>query len=594
MSLGAALRHFVQPGMHLHFASTPSRANAAIRELSRQFANQNPRFVISTTGMHSVAHLLALLRLGQRYISCFFGDNYPAPRPNALYQQVEAEGSTLEHWSLGSLVSAFRAGARNEAYAVTNSLRGTDLATLLEREGQYFEVKDPADDGQVLSLVRAKRADIALLHASVGDEDGNVLFCPPYCEGFHAALGARRGVIVTVESMVARAELKLFPQFLPLPAHRVLAVCQVSCGAHPQPLHVMPEQYRSLGYPDDKQQYSLWRRIALDPELFQRFCCEVLACDDDSVAYRDFVLKHGSDWAGRWPLSGSAQAASKARDSQSCLADSSSVHDAPPVEDWSSCSREMRATLLAARAIVRRATEQQYDTILAGIGQSFAAARLAKLLLLDLGYAPELVVETGLSGFDAASADPFLLGYRNIVGSRRLTDVEHVLGAVVCGNAGRCLAVIGAAQVDRRGRINSTRTSGNLLVGSGGANDIASAADEVLVIVRAQAQRLPENVEFVTSPGNRVRSIVSEAWEIARTSEQEPWTLRQWIASSGHAASPARLPDWCPEESFELSRAFPPSHREMEGLLAIGLVQDERSGNSDCVNVHPRPKRQHG
>ncbi|MGE5783392.1 MAG: CoA-transferase, partial [Myxococcales bacterium] len=333
-------------------------------------------------------------------------------------------------------------------------------------------------------------------------------------------------------------------------------------------------------------------------------------------AYRDFVIEHGSDWSGRWPrslgtrdtpraapesiqqLRVSAQGTFDSRVPQSHLADAQQSLDAQPSMDWSSCSREVRATLLAARAIVRRVTEDQVDTILAGIGQSFAAARLAQLLLLDLGYAPEIVVETGLSGFDAASADPFLLGYRNIVGARRLTDVEHVLGAVVCGNAGRCLAVIGAAQVDKKGRINSTRTGGSLLVGSGGANDIASAADEVVVLVRAQAQRLPENVEFVTSPGTRVRSIVSEGWEIARANEQQDWTLRQWIASSGSEASPNGLPNWCIDQGAGVASASGPTHRELESLLAIGLAQDERSGarlgDSCSAAGKTELKRQHG
>lgn len=599
MPLSSAIRSYVHAGMHLHFASTPSRSNAAIRELARQFANKNPRFVVSTTGMHSAAHLLARLRLGQRYISCFFGDNYPTPRPNPLYQEMEAEGHTLEHWSLSTFVSAFRAGARGEPYAVTTSLRGTDLGALLAREGQYFEVKDPLGEGQ-LSLIRAKRADIVFLHAGVADEDGNALFCPPYCEGFHAALGARRGVIVTAESIVPRGELRQFPQFVPLPAHRVLAICQVRCGAHPQPLHILPEQYRAFAYPDDTAQYLLWRRIALEPELFERFCCDVLAHDENSAAYRDFVVTHGSDWVESLPASDGApsgavlwptnlDATTAVRNPGNGLeqargnnpepsnsawtesprpSESRREYDSEQISGWSSCSRDMRTTLLAARSIVRRVAEHRFDVMLAGIGQSFAAARLAMLLLADLGHAPELVVETGLSGFDPILADPFLLGYRNIVGSRRLSDVEHILGALVCGNGARCLAVIGAAQIDSAGHINSTRTKGTLLVGSGGANDIASAVDEVTVVVRAQAERLPQRVEFITSPGARVRSIVSDAWEIGRTHEQEPWTLRQWIASDNESRS-VWVPDWCLADHSDWSRALPPTERELEGLLAI-------------------------
>jgi hypothetical protein len=111
MPLAEAIRSFVQAGMQLCFASTPSRSNAAIRELCRQFRGRKPEFTLATTGFHSSAHLLGLQRLGRRYIGCFFGDNYPTPRANRLYAELLKEGYELEHWSLWSYVSALAAGA---------------------------------------------------------------------------------------------------------------------------------------------------------------------------------------------------------------------------------------------------------------------------------------------------------------------------------------------------------------------------------------------------------------------------------------------------------------------------------------------------
>src|SRR4051794_6580728 len=94
--LSDAIAAHVQPGMHLNFSSTPSRSNAAVREIARTFRNQDPRFVISMTGFHSTAHLLAMLRLGRKYVACFFGDNFPVPRPNELYGDVQRDGATVE------------------------------------------------------------------------------------------------------------------------------------------------------------------------------------------------------------------------------------------------------------------------------------------------------------------------------------------------------------------------------------------------------------------------------------------------------------------------------------------------------------------
>src|SRR3954447_2327025 len=115
LPLARAVRLHVEPGMHLHFASTPSRSNAAVREVARAFLDRRPGFVLSSTGFHSSAHTLALLGLGRRYLSCFFGDNYPTPRPNALYRTLAKEDA-LEHWSLLTYVLALRAAALGHPY----------------------------------------------------------------------------------------------------------------------------------------------------------------------------------------------------------------------------------------------------------------------------------------------------------------------------------------------------------------------------------------------------------------------------------------------------------------------------------------------
>src|SRR6185503_11899894 len=161
MSLADAVARHVRPGMHLHFASSPSRSNASIREVARRFQGTRPDFTLSATGFHSTAHLLALLRLGTRYISCFFGDNYPTPRPNPLYAALEAEGARLEHWSLWSYVTALRAGALEQTYATTSSLSGTTLGAELAAAGQFIELPAPDENGGRIGLVRAMRPDVA-------------------------------------------------------------------------------------------------------------------------------------------------------------------------------------------------------------------------------------------------------------------------------------------------------------------------------------------------------------------------------------------------------------------------------------------------
>ena len=68
------------------------------------------------------------------------------------------------------------------------------------------------------------------------------------------------------------------------------------------------------------------------------------------------------------------------------------------------------------------------------------------------------------------------------------------------------LGFLGAAEIDQYGNINST-VIGNYvkpkvrLPGSGGANDIASLAKRVVIIVPHQRRKFPERVQYITTPG---------------------------------------------------------------------------------------------
>ncbi len=65
--------------------------------------------------------------------------------------------------------------------------------------------------------------------------------------------------------------------------------------------------------------------------------------------------------------------------------------------------------------------------------------------------------------------------------------------------------------MDRRGNLNTTRLpDGGFLMGSGGANDVASTAKEVIVVARQSRARFVERVDYVTSPGARVSTVITQ------------------------------------------------------------------------------------
>jgi acyl CoA:acetate/3-ketoacid CoA transferase alpha subunit/acyl CoA:acetate/3-ketoacid CoA transferase beta subunit len=510
MPLDEAIHRWVEPGMHLHFSSAPSRANAAIRAVCRRFRGTDPRFTLSSTGFHSTAHLLGRLRLGARYISCFFGDNFPTPRANLLYGRLLNEGVDLEHWSLLSYVTALRAGALGHPYGVTRSILGSSMEDDLVKRRRFAVTNDPLDPTRRLGLVVAMRPDLTFVHVPAADTRGRAVAPLPLGEGPWGALAAARGVIITAERIVTEDVTARAPEAIVLPPHRVLAVCAAPFGAHPQPLFA-PRGLDLPSYGDDFDAYELLREVGLDDQVHTGLVDDVLLGGDDVYA-RYFDLAVRAPFLAPVPASPPAQS------------------ERPP-------SQADQMAILAARRIAKIVRAGGHRAILAGVGRAFFAARLAKLLLERGGVDVDVHVETGMYGIECGPASgSFLLGFNVITNARRLTSIEDVLGAVACGADNRCVGVIGAAEVDARGNLNSTLLAdGSLLVGSGGANDIASAADDVVVLTSCDRHRLVRDVPYITSPGWNVRYVVTEQGVLCRDTNEAVWRIEDVLD-----AAPAR------------------------------------------------------
>ncbi|MGW2839509.1 CoA-transferase [Streptomyces sp. NPDC001493] len=583
MPLAEAVAAFTSPGDHLHFASTPSRSNAAVRAVARHYRDSGPSFVLSTTGFHSTAHLLALLGLGRRYLSCFFGDNYPQPRPNDLYSRLVREGAELQHWSLRGYVEALRAGAQGVPYAVVPAQSPTTLTAELAAAGRFHTVPDPADPTDPrrrVGLLAALRPDITFLHAPLGDLTGRTAFFAPYGEAHWGAAAAVRGAVVTVERVVEPAELDAVPNASLLPPHRVLAVCPEPYGAHPQPLYV-PAGMPATRYRDDVEHYLLWREAAGAPDRMRHFLDRVLAAEGPR-GYRDAV------GPARLAALHFPAAAPPARASGRPPA----AGEAPPTPTELMIIR-------AARVIARQVERRKYRVVLAGIGQSYDAARLARTLLSERGTEVPVMVETGMYDVDCGpGGGAFPLGLEAVAGSRRLTGIEDVLSTLTCGSDNRCLGVVGAAQIDPGGDINSTRTAdGRHLVGSGGAHDIGSAADEVVVLTPCTPRRMVPRVDYVTTPGVRVTHVVTDAATFVRglpatpapdgTAHPAGWSVRDLDPAAPRAYERC---GWqpLPHRSADLPWP-PPTVRELRLLRALRTTgADGPTDSAPLLGTAPR------
>ena len=151
------------------------------------------------------------------------------------------------------------------------------------------------------------------------------------------------------------------------------------------------------------------------------------------------------------------------------------------------------------------------DVVFVGIGLPSLACNLALRT-----HAPrlQLIYESGTIGtrperIPISIGDPALVTGASMVAP--MTDVfQYVLqrGHIDVG-------FLGAAQIDRRGNINTTVIGSYAapkvrLPGSGGAAEIARHAKRVLVVTPLDRRVFVERVDFVTSPGTRVVRVITD------------------------------------------------------------------------------------
>ena len=155
-----------------------------------------------------------------------------------------------------------------------------------------------------------------------------------------------------------------------------------------------------------------------------------------------------------------------------------------------------------------------------GTGLPLLSASLAKrttapdmMIILEAG-----TVDPDIEHLPVSVADP-RASYR----AATLSTLADAFGTIAC--RGYCtVGILGAAECDMYGNLNSTSLGGYWpvavsetgkgpkarMTGSGGANNIASLADKIIVSMVHEKRRFPEHVEYLTSPCG-IRGIGSES-----------------------------------------------------------------------------------
>lgn len=496
LDLAEAVRRFVRPGMKLNPCSLQSRPVAALHEICRQFAGTRPEFEFVSSSLSGNYLQLVHLGLLKRAVVSFAGEGYPTPGPSPVVARALARRELeLENWTMLTISQRLLAGAMGVSFLTTRSLVGSSMAAELAQLGVFAEVADPFDPSRVQGVVRAYAPDVSLVHAWAADRAGNAVCFPPYQENIYGALAARDGVIVTAHKIVPTEFVRAHSHLVRVPAERVLAVCEVPFGSHPYGNYCegIPE---FTPYANDYD-FMLQHRLAQDDE--GRYDAWVREWILDVKTQDEYLKKLGQERIER--LFFLARPDSWRDELERYAPSLDAAPAAGPVEEM---------IVQGARAINERIKARRYKTVLSGVGQAALMAWVAAHQLRNEGIEFAMVAETGMYGHDPRPADPFLLNYWNLPTTTMLTDVFEALGLHGCGATNECLATLGAGQIDQFGNINTTiADDGRFIVGSGGANDIVSAARETIVVTAQRRQTFVERVRYITSPGARVDCVLS-------------------------------------------------------------------------------------
>jgi acyl CoA:acetate/3-ketoacid CoA transferase alpha subunit/acyl CoA:acetate/3-ketoacid CoA transferase beta subunit len=499
LDLHEAVKRYVLPGMKLHLAGGIGGPSAAICEIIRQYWGKNPDFTLIQGTVTGHALNLIHARLVKNIICSVCVDISASGRPSKVAQAAyESRQVELENWSLISLQQRLMAGAFGVPFMPTKSVLGSSIAT--DNETSFRSMDDPFGSGTKIGVVSALLPDISIVHGCVADAEGNTILQAPYGEDLWGALASKGGVIVTVEKIVPTEFIKKYAALVKIPSYAVNAVVPAPLGLHPFSL-TNPGISDIDPYEKDVDFLNVLHEASASEHALDEWIREwVIDCKD----HNNYLDKLGSRVA---------EVKSKSKSAKSGFV------PIPPLQDDQEFEPKEMMLIALAREILTSVNRHGHKLILAGAGVSATAAFLAYYLLKPVGF--ELGTGNGQIGYTPVPGESILASEAGVRSSKMLTDTIMMQGVFIGGGNNKCLSILGAGQIDKRGNVNSTKTSkGKFLVGSGGVNDALNAREAILCLDQSK-DRFVDKLAYVTGLGNAVTTVVSTMGIFRKSNPQD-------------------------------------------------------------------------
>ncbi|APX97759.1 CoA-transferase [Natronorubrum daqingense] len=397
------------------------------------------------------------------------------------------EDGTLEarEGTCYTVATALRAATQGVPFLPIAGLDGSDL---LEIGDAYLaETSDPFT-GESTYAVRRVEPDIAVIHATEADADGNARFDGADLTENLVAKAADR-VFVTAERVVDADTFTDDPGSTDVPGVLVDAVAEVPDGAHPCSC---PGRYDY-----DRAHLEQYLEAASSGDL-EAYITEYVGPDEDHYRERAVADRRDAlEWGAHQPAvssdggvaeGGSSTASSKTTDS--------SDHPQDPAPNAACTIAEVMTVAIARRLEEISVAFQGFASPLPTVALRAARERAGTTHLSASGAMNGSPAETPLSTEDAR----LLEGAPAHFSSPEAFDLA--------ARGGVDVMFVGGAQVDRRGRLNNT-VAGSWAEpsvkfgGGGGAGSLLPLVEEAWAWrTEHRARSLPSAVDFTTAEGN--------------------------------------------------------------------------------------------
>lgn len=555
-SLSEAIKENIKPGMKIHIAGGIGGPGAAVCEIIRQFRGKNPGFELIQSTITGHAINLLFCGLVKKIIFSACVDISSSGHPSKIMQRIWKEKTIdIENWSLCSLQQRLMAGALGISFMPTRSISGSNMA--IDNSQHFTEIKDPFKNESKMGIVEALNPDISVVHGYAADVYGNTIMAIPYGDDIWGALASRNGVVVTVERTVPTDFIRKHAALVKIPGHITRAVVVAPRGVHPFSL-ANPGLSGFTGYEADVEFLDVLHKASSDDEQMEKWLKEwVIDCADHNQYLKKLGKKRLSSLNYK-PLA--------KKETVNVLSSKPSSHDS------SGYHPEEMMLIAAAREIMRSIITQEHKIVLLGAGSRSIAVLLAYHQLKSKGYEIEIITGNGQYGYDPLPSELALQSLAGVYSSKMVMDTITSQGIFIGGENNRCLGVLGAGQIDKYGNINSTLTSsGQFLVGSGGANDVGNAR-EVMVILNQSKERFVDKLPYVTCPGERVTTIISTMGIFKKPIGKNELILTACLPDKEHSSLKKRVSAiqgqcaWTVKTSDELLDIDEPEKEELKML----------------------------